>query len=151
MSLQGKVIQINETSVLVEVVPMPECQGCQACKGLLGEGNGVTTKQIKALKGNFNLEVGDEVLVDLNPGEGSVAAILVFGVPIAGFFAGLLATPMFCEMTGFALSDTARVLMGFAGMGIAFAMLAIFARSRYADKLSMKIMKKIEKHTASKT
>ncbi|MDD2998405.1 MAG: SoxR reducing system RseC family protein [Candidatus Riflebacteria bacterium] len=142
MSLHGKVIRVETGHAIVEVSPRPECQGCNACKGLLGD-KPEELKQIKVLKAGFILEAGDEVIVDLNPGEESIAAILVFGAPVAGFFAGLFMTPYICELGGLQTSDIITVICGFGGMAIAFALLAIFSRSRFADKLTMKVVKKL--------
>ncbi|HMM58930.1 MAG TPA: SoxR reducing system RseC family protein, partial [Candidatus Rifleibacterium sp.] len=87
MSLQGKVTAVEELTVTVEVVPKAECKGCHACSGLTGDGK-PGMKAIKAIKGSFFVKPGDEVVLDLNPGEGSIAALLVFGFPMAAFFAG---------------------------------------------------------------
>lgn len=143
MSLQGKILEVHDKTVLVEVVPRPECSGCQACKGLLGDEQGPRTRQIEARKGQEELQPGDEVILDLNPGEGSIAAIMVFGLPMAGFFLGMFAAPAICDLGGFAISDTARLVCGFGGLATAFAGLALFSRSRFADKLAMRVMKKL--------
>ncbi len=144
MSLPGKVTAVFETTATVEVIPRSECQGCHACSGLSDGDNQTKTRSIKALKGNFEIKPGDEVLLDLNPGEGSLAALLVFGFPMAAFFAGLFLTPLIARLTGSPPSDLLMIIVGFSCMGAAFLVLAIFARSRHAEKLTMKIIQKID-------
>ena len=140
MSLQGKVTGIEGIYAIVEVEPRPECNGCHACTGLLDGEKRSKKKQIKALAQNFQLHPGDEVLLDLNPGEGSIAALLVFGLPIAGFFAGMALAPWFCSIIGSDISDLWRAVSGFAGMLLAFAMLAAVSRTRQAEQLSLKVI-----------
>lgn len=148
MSLQGKVTAVEELTVTVEVAPKAECQGCHACSGLTGDGK-PGLKSIKAIKGSFFVKPGDEVLLDLNPGEGSVAALLVFGFPMAAFFAGLFLAPALSNCLGYSLSDSFRVICGFSGMGVAFALLAVFSRSKHASRLTMKVVKIVDSAEAS--
>ncbi len=143
MSLQGKVTAVEELTVTVEVVPRAECKGCHACSGLTGDGK-PGLKAIKAIKGSFAVKPGDEVVLDLNPGEGSIAAMLVFGFPMAAFFAGLFLSPTFSNYLGYALSDSFRVICGFSAMGVAFALLAVFSRSKHASRLTMKVIKIVD-------
>lgn len=143
MSLQGKVIEVSDKCVIVEVVPRPECQGCHACTGLLDGEKRSKTKQIKALAEGFDLKAGDEVIIDLNPGEGSIVAILLFGIPILAFFAGLGVTPHLCSALSLELSDLARVVCGFTFMGLAFAGLAFFSRTRHAENFTMRVQQKV--------
>lgn len=143
MSLQGKVTAVEELTVTVEVVPKAECKGCHACSGLAGDGK-PGLKIIKASKGSFFVKTGDEVVLDLNPGEGSVAALLVFGFPMAAFFAGLFLAPTLSSYLGYPTSDSFRVICGFSGMGVAFALLAVFSRSRHASRLTMKVVKIVD-------
>ncbi|GAB1353298.1 MAG TPA: SoxR reducing system RseC family protein [Candidatus Rifleibacterium sp.] len=152
MSLQGKVTAVEELTVTVEVVPKAECKGCHACSGLTGDGK-PGMKAIKAIKGSFFVKPGDEVVLDLNPGEGSIAALLVFGFPMAAFFAGLFLAPTLSGYLGYGLSDSFRVICGFLGMGAAFALLAIFSRSKHASRLTMKVVKIVDpaEATAKKT
>ncbi|MBU1108368.1 MAG: SoxR reducing system RseC family protein [Candidatus Riflebacteria bacterium] len=149
MSLQGKVTGIEGVYAIVEVEPRPECTGCHACTGLLDGEKRSKRKQIKALVKDFEVNPGDDVLLDLNPGEGSIAALLIFGLPIAGFFAGLALTPWLCNSIGCGVSDLARVISGFTGMSVAFALLAVVARTRKAEQLSLKVVKILHNSTAS--
>lgn len=150
MSLPGKVTAVAEKTATVSVVPSTECKGCHACSGLAGEDSKATIREIQAIKGDISVEVGDEVLLDLNPGEGSIAALLVFGFPMAAFFAGLFLAPAISSLIGVELSDILRIITGFSAMALAFVILAIFSRSRHAEKLSMKIVKKLDKSDTDK-
>lgn len=139
MSLPGKVIEVEQDSIIVEVSPKPECNGCHACTGLLGGEKKSSPRKIKALKGGFSPKVGDEVILDINPGEGSVAAVLVFGIPMAFFFAGLFLAPDLCTFLNLTLTDLSRFLSAFAGLAVGFVILALIARTKSAKKLTMKV------------
>lgn len=141
MSLQGKVISVEEGFATVEVEPRPECEGCHACTGLLDGEKRSAKKQVRVMTENFEVRVNDEVIVDLHPGEGTVAALLIFGLPVIGFFIGMTITPWICQVAGSDISDLWRVVSGFAGMAAAFILVAIAARSRQAEKLSLKVIK----------
>lgn len=140
MSLPGKIVEVNEESVVVEVSPRPECKGCHACSSLLGGDKKSARKNIIALKGEFSPSIGDEVILDINPGEGTLAAILVFGIPLGSFFAGLLLTPVICSSLGFEITDQARFICGFCALALGFLLLAIVAKTRSVNKLSLKIV-----------
>ena len=143
MSLQGKVISVSGSTAIVSVIPKTDCKGCHACSGLLGGESGPPTREVKVRVVDIEIQPGDEVLVDLNPGEGSIAAFLIFGLPMVGFFIGLFAAPSLCAILGTEANDIWRIVSGFAGMVIAFILLAVFSRSQHAEKLSMKVIKKI--------
>jgi positive regulator of sigma E activity len=143
MSLQGKVTAVEDGFATVEVEPRPECKGCHACTGLLDGEKRSAKKQIRAKTDNFKVSIGDEVILDLHPGEGTVAAILIFGLPIAGFIIGMSLTPWFCQLIGSQISDFWRLIAGFAGMTAAFVLVAIAARTRQAEKLSLKVVQVI--------
>ncbi len=151
MSLQGKVISVSDSdsTAVISVTPKTDCKGCHACSGLLGNEQGPPTRQIKARVSGLQIAPGDEVIVDLNPGEGSVAAFLIFGMPMLGFFAGLFAAPQFCAFLGTEISDAWRIFSGFIGMSLAFALLALFSRSKHADRLSMRVITKVEANPES--
>ncbi len=129
---------------MVEVSPRTECQGCHACSGIAGGEEIARTRTIKALKGSHDVQPGDMVLLDLNPGEGSIAALLVFGFPMAAFFAGLFAAPFICSSAGIEVTDLLQVLSGFFCMALAFTILAFISRTKHAERLQMKIVKKLE-------
>ena len=63
---------------------------------------------------------------------------------MAAFFAGLFLAPPLSTYLGYPLSDLFRVICGFLGMGLAFALLAIFSRSRHASRLTMKVVKIVD-------
>ena len=145
MSLPGTVIEINENQVIVEVRPMPECNGCHACTGLLGGEKKSSLKQIAALKGNFNPQIGDRVILDTNPGEGSIAAILVFGFPMLSFFIGLIVAPYLADLLHFPPTDGTRLITALILMAISFVLLSFFSHTKTAKKLTLKITQIIPK------
>lgn len=140
MSLPGKVVEVQENCLIVEVSPRPECNGCHACTGLLGGEKKSAPRKIEVLKGNFDPKVGDQVILDLQPGEGSIAAILVFGVPLFSFFIGLLFTPWFAKIFGFAVTEASRFLTALVCLAVGFIILAIVARSNRVKKISLRVV-----------
>jgi len=147
MSLPGKVIQIIGEEIIVEVSPKPECNGCHACTGLLGGEKKSSLRKITALKGDFSPKEGDEVILDINPGEGSIAAILVFGLPMLAFFAGLFAAPWLCNLLGINLTDLSRFISAIVFLCVGFMILALISRTRSAKKLSLKVVEIVEPGT----
>jgi positive regulator of sigma E activity len=141
MSLPGKIIEVHEDHVIVEVSPRPECEGCHACKSLLDGEKKSEKKKITALKAGFEPEVGDEVILDTNPGEGSIAAILIFGVPMAAFFLGIYLSPPLLAYFNIIASEGSRLILGFLFMALAFLGLAAFSRTKIAKSLTLKISK----------
>lgn len=139
MSLPGKVIEVHQEYALVEVEPKPQCKGCHACTGLLDGEKKPAYQQIKALIDEVRPEIGDEVIIDLKPGEGSLAAFMVFGIPMAGFFAGLALTPWLCSITGMAVSDGSRLMWGMLSMALSFVLLALIARTESVKRISLRV------------
>jgi len=148
MSLQGKVIAVEEGFATVEVEPRPECKGCHACTGLLDGEKRSAKKQIQAMTEGFKVNPGDEVILDLHPGEGTIAALLIFGLPVVGFLSGMAGAPWLCQMIGNTISDFWRLISGFVGMALAFGLVAIIARTRPVRKLSLKVVE-ILPHSAA--
>ena len=141
MSLPGKIIEVHEDHVIVEVSPRPECDGCHACKSLLDGEKKSEKKKITALKAGFDPKVGDEVILDTNPGEGSIAAILIFGVPMAAFFMGIYLSPPLLSYLNIATTEGTRLIVGFIFISIAFLGLAAFSKTKIAKSLTLKISK----------
>jgi positive regulator of sigma E activity len=140
MSLPGKVIEVYENHLLVEVSPRPECKGCHACTGLLGGARKSEKRKIEALKGDFSPKVGDNVILDLQPGEGSIAAILIFGLPMFAFFCGLLLTPWFGNIFGYETTDLSRFFTAFACLAVGFIVLAVTARLKSIKKIALRVI-----------
>lgn len=140
MSLPGKVIEVNNDEVIVEVSPKPECQGCHACKGLLGDEKISSLKKISALKGNLNPKVGDQVILDTNPGEGTIAAVAVFGFPMGSFIIGLFSAPYFAQFLNQQVTDGFRLIIGVVLMALSFVLLSIFSNTATANKLCLKVV-----------
>ncbi len=141
MSLPGKIIEVNSNLAIVEVSPKPECTGCHACQGLLGGEKKSSLKRIEAFIDDVVPEPGDEVILDTKPGEGSIAALLVFGLPMLFFFVGLFLGPQVSLYLGFSASDSTRLITGFIFMAISFAILAGVSKTKFARSISLKVTK----------
>ncbi len=143
MSLTGRVLSVEDRWITVEVQPLAGCQGCKACAGLLAGGDRQGPRRIRALRQGFSLVPGDEVRIDTRPGEGSLTAFLVFGVPMAGFFGGLLAGPALLTSQGLPSGDWQGVVGG--GIGLGLAALVILAGYRWGlfERWSLKVVEKL--------
>lgn len=76
----------------------------------------------------LELSPGDLVMVESASGRGSIAALLLFGFPLLGFFLGLLCAPSLLPLMGLPLTDGARFLMGMVGMTGMAALVAVIHR-----------------------
>lgn len=143
MSLIGTVISVEGEWITVEVGPLAGCQGCHACGGLLTGGEVAQPRRLSALRQGFDLAAGDRVTLDTNPGEVSLAAVIIFGLPLAGFFLGLWVTPTWLTSPGATPADWHHALGG--GLGILGAALVVYLGSRagWFTRLSLKVTGKL--------
>lgn len=103
---------------------------------------------MRALRQGIALVPGDEVRVDTRPGEGSLTAFLVFGVPMGGFFGGLLAGPALLADRGLPAGDWQGVVGGGIGLGLAALAILICYRGGLFDRWSLKVVEKLAPGTA---
>ena len=139
MGLPGKVVEIRDGWVFVEVTPRSDCQGCSACQGLMTEGS-AKTRIIQAISPTVNPAVGDEVLLEAKPGEGSLAAFLVFGLPLIGFLLGVfVGGPLLTRMGG-ASGEGGALLCGLIGLFLPWVMVYALGHFGYFRGLSLKVV-----------
>ena len=142
MSLPGRVVEVQGEWVVVEVMPRSECNGCIACKSLLDEGEKAAPKKVRALKGQIELAEGDQVILDTDPGTGSLAAIIVFGVPMASFFTGLIFTGPIISRVVAEPQEWHALLAGVTLLSLSLIAVGLLSRAGCFDRLSLKILKK---------
>lgn len=140
MGLTGKVVEKKDNWVFVEVMPIADCQGCTTCKGL-GDGEPGKKRTVQALTNDHSPQVGDEVILDNNPGEGTIAAFLVFGFPLLGFVIGIFSTGPLLNYLGIVPRDI--FLLAGGGLGLVIPWLVIWAIGEvgFVKKLSLKVVK----------
>ncbi len=141
MSLSGKVVQVHEHHVDVLVVPRPECQGCKTCQSLLNDEH-TRERVVQAGRGDFSLAPGDQVTLDLLPGMGSIAALIIFMVPLAGFFAGIWAGPRLAISLGYAGGESAAFLCGVVGFFAAMGAIGLVNRLGGLQRLQLRVISK---------
>lgn len=142
MSLTGTVISKEGNLLMVEVMPKPECNGCIACKSLLSD-ESTGPKRIPALQGEIEVEPGDKVILDTAPGTGSIAALIIFGFPLASFFAGLFSAPLLMEYFKYPPTDIHSIIGGFACLTASLIIIALISKAGYFMKLSLVAIRKI--------
>lgn len=140
MSLTGIVTEVKNDFAIVKVIPKPECKGCHACRGFIGGEKKSENREIRAKIEDVIPSVGDEVLLDLNPGEGSLAALLVFGMPIGGFFTGLFLAQWFASLYGWSNDELIQLAFAISGTIVAFVALAIISRCSTLENIRLKII-----------
>ena len=139
MTIQGKVTAIHEEWITVEVGPRPECQGCKGCAGLFAPDQ-TSTKEVQALRGDFEPAIGTIVQLDTRPGEGSIAATLIFGFPMAGFFLGMFAGPSCAGFLGYSPAEWHAVAGGLIGIVLAFLLLYLVSLTGSFNRLCLKVV-----------
>ncbi len=148
MSLNGKVISINDdkTKAKVLVKPVLNCNGCKACAGLIKNSN-VANKEyeIEVLVNNLSIEAGDFVNVELSEFQGSKVAFIIYGIPIVGFLIGMFSAPFICNIINIPISDLCRIIFAFLGLFLSFIIVFYYQKSKGSDSLCMSITKKINK------
>jgi positive regulator of sigma E activity len=139
MGLTGKVKEVRDGWVHVEVFPRADCQGCTACSGLMTDGK-PQAKVVRALAETVTPKVGDEVRLEVDPGYGSLAAFLVFGLPLVGFFVGVFLGGYIPGWLGWSpLGEGWALVCGLIGLFIPWFILAGLSSRGHFRKLSLKV------------
>ena len=118
---RGRILSLHginsDTYAIVEVDALVACARCAAGKGcgagLLG--GDTTSKRVEAMiSSRLELQQGDEVFITLQPKNLLRAALLVYGLPLAGALLGAAAA------YGFGLNDAAAAVTALAGIAAGF-------------------------------
>ncbi|MCK8514747.1 SoxR reducing system RseC family protein [Methylonatrum kenyense] len=127
---EAQVIRVDRGAAIVELIDSAGCGGCEA-KGSCGVGLLGRVFRRKPTRFTISLSEplseGDRVTLGLHPGALMFAAVLGFGLPLAGLLLGsTLATLLVPQM-----SDFAALLGGLAGLVLGLAVVRWrFHRSR---------------------
>ncbi len=92
-----------------------------------------TDATVKALKGNLDLIVGDEVIVELPSNVSTKASILFYTIPLLIFLAVLIVAKTL------KLSDIGSFIAGISAMGIYYALLK-FKDRKLSERLTPRII-----------
>ncbi len=79
----GKVIEIHEDSMTVQINPPSMCDSCTACGGSQRKERTIT------VPAQPDIHEGDDIWIEAVPGDLLKAVLLVFMLPTAGLFAGI--------------------------------------------------------------
>ena len=142
MSLKGKIISIFDDGIKAKVLvkPVPDCNGCQACAGLIKMSKAANTQcEVEAFTNNLSLHEGDIVKLELTEFQGSKVALILYGIPIIGFLSGMLLTPFICNTFGLQISDLARIIGAFTGLLISIIAISIYLKHSKKDSFIMTI------------
>ena len=123
MEEEGVVIEKRGGSVLVKFEPV-SCDGCahfQICNPSGG-------KKIIELPNTVGAAVGDRLRVEIENRVFTLAAVMVFGLPVACLVAGYLLAR---KIGG---SEQAAALSGMGGAAFSFVLLALFDKNVFGRK-----------------
>ena len=142
MSLQGKILSFSydKHTAKVLVKPVADCNGCKACAGLIQSSNAANSEcEIEALTNYLDLKEGDIVKVEMSENQRSKAAILIYGVPLIGFLAGLFIVVSFGHLLNIVVIDLYKVIGAFIGLFISFLFIVVFFKVMKPESFIMTI------------
>jgi positive regulator of sigma E activity len=113
MSIKGKILKIDGELATLEVMFADTCKGCKGCVKAFMPDNKTYTGTAKIT--DPKLKEGD--LVCLEPAHNineATASLMLFGLPMGGFFVGLFVATLAAEATGMAffMADFGKFLVG---------------------------------------
>ena len=135
---KGKVIEIRDGKVRIELAQTGRCRSCNICSSL-GEG-GKKEMRIQAVEG---LKEGQKVKIEIGSKAVLKAGFLIFILPLLMFIAGALIAEKVFGFLGFRIGkDAGAFLLGFLFLIFTFAIVHfIDRRERKKRKLEPRIVK----------
>ncbi len=101
----GKVIELKGAQAEVALPPTEGCAGCGKCA--LGRGGKSMRME---LENTVGARVGDEVMVEIPSRDPLAASLLLFGLPLLGMLAGIIAGTLLERALGWGSEVPAMVL-----------------------------------------
>jgi positive regulator of sigma E activity len=111
---RGVVYQLDGDQALVEMFPEAKCTGCAACQLLAPGRHGLAAANLIGAK------VGDKVEVEITQETNRLIPLVVFGLPIGFFVAGLAVGSIFSETWG--------IILALAALLVSFGLVRWFDR-----------------------
>ncbi|MBF0410607.1 MAG: SoxR reducing system RseC family protein [Candidatus Riflebacteria bacterium] len=145
MSYIGQVIEFKNDSAVIEIGVFSSCNKCSGCGGKsIFAGSSDKKRTIIAKTGNHSLLKGDFVEVSPKPGAQSMAALLVFGIPLFFFFIGLVfGTSILSMFIQIEAKDWINLLLGFQGLIMGFAVSFLIIKIAGFDFFMLQVERKI--------
>lgn len=109
----GTIIRVTASHYTVRVETQPGCATC-ATKEACGIGAGKSA--LFEVPRRREHAVGDRVRITIAPGRMAGAALLVYGLPLAGLIGGALIPDLWTERA----TDALRAVCAFTGLGLGF-------------------------------
>lgn len=106
MREKGKVVEVGEDVVKINIEPGDACKKCPAAELCHPAGD----LRIVEAKSSLKLDVGDEVVIEVSPKSGLTAMFLLFGIPVIMALIGIF--------IGNSLNDLYTVIFGLVGFGL---------------------------------
>lgn len=145
MSLKGKVLSIydNGKRAKVLVKPVFNCNGCNACAGIIKTAqSNKESYEIEVLVEDSNLSPHDVIELEMPEYQGSKVAVILYGIPILGFLLGIFFANYIARLLNFQQSDLVMIIGAFSGLFISMAGVAIHLRLRRNSPISLLKIKK---------
>lgn len=113
MTIKGKILKIEGELATLEIMFADTCKGCKGCVKAFMPDNKTYTGTAKLI--NSKAQVGDTVALmpAYNINE-ATASLMLFGLPLGGFFTGLFLATLAAEMpaASFLISDLGKFVAG---------------------------------------
>jgi len=152
MAILGTVVQVlPDGKVQVKAGPAGGCESCSKCGGVFGS-EGPAVRLVEASPGGCQVKVGDHVAVESDPGTTSLAAFLLFGLPLAALVAGMtLGGPWIRQVLALSSDDTAALLAGGMAFLVTVALVTLIARTSLAGRFQLRVSRVMSEEEWAKT
>lgn len=123
----GEVVQVFHKTVQIRVEQQEKCGTCEAKSSChANDSNKLKEKFVTALD-PFGLKVGQRVKINLDSKNLVKASIIIFGLPLIGFFLGVASGAFIAKMNAYKdYLDLCSIIGGFLGMAIAIIILRVY-------------------------
>ncbi len=107
------VVSVHDDQAIVEMEASKECEACGACRYTS------TGRMVTPVRNSLDARVGDTVKIDIEPEMVVTAALIVYILPIALFFAGYAIFMWLGGVAGLS-GETPGVIGGFVFLVVSF-------------------------------
>lgn len=123
----GEVVQVFHETVQIRIEQQENCKACGAKSSCHSNASDNLKEKFVTALDPFGLKVGQRVKINLDSKNLVKASIIIFGLPLIGFFLGVAAGTFIANMDAYKdYVDLCSIIGGFSGMAIAIIILRIY-------------------------
>ncbi|MDD3000530.1 MAG: SoxR reducing system RseC family protein [Candidatus Riflebacteria bacterium] len=132
MTIKGKILKINNKTITVEILSDETCKECKGCIKAFAPCNETVTGTA-LIKDDYEYNVGETIeLEPLQKINAAFGAFILFGLPLIGFFAGILLSPFIFQSS----NDILRFSAGLITAILLFAPASVYSNFVSKKKIS---------------